>query len=215
MDAAKPQTIRAIASISVISIVAAVLVTGSYEISYERIEENRRARLLNTLHEVLDPASHDNDLTKTRLTVRDPELLGATKPVDVFIATRSNQPVAAIFSSIAPRGYNGPIALLVAISADGSVSGVRVTDHNETPGLGDAVEIEKTDWVLGFEGTTLTSPAAADWTVGQDGGSFDAITGATVTPRAVVNGVRRTLLYFERHKEELFSAAATMGSTDE
>ena len=205
MGAPDSQTLRALLSISLIAVTAAVLVTGSHEISRERIEENRRERLLRTLHEVLDPASHDNELTSSRRSVLDLELLGSAEPVDVFIATQSGRPVAALFSSIAPRGYNGPIRLLVGVTAEGTVSGVRVTDHNETPGLGDAVDIGKSDWVLGFEGASLTSPPPANWAVEQDNGSFDALTGATVTPRAVVDGVRRTLLYFERNKQELFS----------
>lgn len=215
MATPKLQAPRALASISLISIIAAILVTGSHEFSYERIEENRRAHLILTLNEVLDPSSHDNDLIGSQFFVQDLELLGSTEPVDVFIATKSGLPIAALFSSIAPRGYNGPIQLLVGVTADGMVSGVRVTDHNETPGLGDAIEIGKSNWVLGFEGVTLMSPPPADWAVEQDKGSFDALTGATVTPRAVVDGVRKTLLYFELHKQELFSTTATTGIADE
>jgi len=203
-----------------ITVIAAVLVTGSHEISHERIEENRHARLLRTLHQVLNPSSHDNELTRNRRAVRDLELLGSSDPVDVFIATREERPVAALFSSVAPRGYNGRIHLLIGITDDGIVTGVRVTSHNETPGLGDAIEIEKSDWIRGFEGTSLSSPPLDDWAVSRDDGRFDAITGATVTPRAVVNGVKNTLLYFHRHKDELFaeptgSSSLADESTDE
>jgi electron transport complex protein RnfG len=210
MATRSPYTLRAFASISLIAVAAALLVTGSYEVSHERILDNRRARLVRTLHEVLDPERHDNDLAESRISVRDVELLGSEEPVDVFIATQQGQAVAALFSSVAPRGYNGPIHLLVGVNIDGTVSGVRVTNHNETPGLGDAIEIEKSDWILSFEGTSLTAPA--DWTVSRDSGSFDALTGATVTPRAVVDGVRKTLLYFQRHQHELFRDPSS-GST--
>lgn len=205
MASSKQRTLRAIASVTAIAVSAAVLVTGSYEISYERIEENHQARLLRTLHQVLDPASHDNELTQNRRAVRDLKLLGSSDPMDVFIATREGRPAAALISSVAPRGYSGPIHLLIGIAADGTVTGVRVTSHSETPGLGDAIEIEKSDWILGFEGTSLSSPPLDDWAVSQDNGLFDAITGATVTPRAVVDGVKNALLYFQRHKDELFS----------
>lgn len=205
MASSKQRTLRAIASVTAIAVSAAVLVTGSYEISYERIEENHQTRLLRTLHQVLDPASHDNELTQNRRAVRDLKLLGSSDPMDVFIATREGRPTAALISSVAPRGYSGPIHLLIGIAADGTVTGVRVTSHSETPGLGDAIEIEKSDWILGFEGTSLSSPPLDDWAVSQDNGLFDAITGATVTPRAVVDGVKNALLYFQRHKDELFS----------
>jgi electron transport complex protein RnfG len=206
------QTVRAIALISAIAVVAAVLVTGSYEISHERIEENRQARLLDMLHQVLDSSAHDNELTQSRQAVRDLELLGSADPIDVFVATREGRPVAALFSSIAPRGYHGPIHLLIGIAYDETITGVRVTSHTETPGLGDAIEIEKSDWILGFDGTNLSSPPLDDWAVSRDDGWFDAITGATVTPRAVVTSVRNTLLYFQQHKDELFRAAPSNGS---
>ncbi len=127
MASSKQRTLRAIASVTAIAVSAAVLVTGSYEISYERIEENHQARLLRTLHQVLDPASHDNQLTQNRRAVRDLTLLGSSDPMDVFIATREGRPTAALLSSVAPRGYSGPIHLLIGISADGTVTGVRVT----------------------------------------------------------------------------------------
>ena len=206
------QTVRAIALISVIAVVAAVLVTGSYEISHERIEKNRQARLLDMLHQVVDSSAHDNELTQRRLAVQDLELLGSADPVDVFVATREGRPVAAIFSSIAPRGYHGPIHLLIGITYDETVTGVRVTSHTETPGLGDAIEIEKSGWILDFDGTSLSSPPLGDWAVSRDDGWFDAITGATVTPRAVVTSVRNTLLYFQQHKDELFRAMPSNGS---
>lgn len=205
MASPEQPTLRALASVTAIAVSAAVLVTGSYEISHERIEENRQAQLLRTLHQVLDPASHDNELTQNRRVVRDLELLGTSEPVEIFIATRAGRPVAALISSVAPRGFSGPIHLLIGIAADGTVTGVRVTSHTETPGLGDDIEIEKSDWILSFEGTSLSAPPLEDWAVRQDNGRFDAITGATVTPRAVVDAVKNTLLYFQRHKDELFS----------
>lgn len=205
MASSKQRTLRAIASVTAIAVSAAVLVTGSYEISYERIEENHQARLLRTLHQVLDPASHDNELTQNRRAVRDLKLLGSSEPMDVFIATREGRPIAALISSVAPRGYSGPIHLLTGIAADGTVTGVRVTSHSETPGLGDVIEIEKSGWILSFDGTSLLSPPLDGWAAGQDGGQFDAITGATVTPRAVIDGVKNTLLYFQRHKDTLFT----------
>jgi electron transport complex protein RnfG len=202
----KLSTARALLSLTAIAVIAAILVTGSYELSFERIQENRQARLLETLHQVLDPSSHDNDLTRSRQSVLDLELLGSEEPVDVFVATNNGRAVAAIFSSVAPRGYNGPIRLLIGVTASGHVTGVRVTDHNETPGLGDVIEIEKTTWIRVFDGATLNPTQPQDWAVRQDGGRFDAITGATVTPRAVIDGVKNTLLYFQRYKDRLFSS---------
>ncbi|MGI9257245.1 MAG: electron transport complex subunit RsxG [Gammaproteobacteria bacterium] len=213
MDETDPKIFPAVASIAAIATVAALLVSGSYELSRDRIEVNRQEQLLQSLHELVDAASYDNELTASRMSVIDVELLGTAEPVDVFIATQNGQPVAAIFSSIAPRGYIGPISLLVGISADAVVTGVRVTDHRETPGLGDAIDLDKSNWILGFTGTSLSAPEIGEWFVQADGGEFDSITGATVTPRAVVKSVRDTLLYFERNRETLFSNY--LGTVDE
>src|SRR5690606_27069458 len=104
----------------------------------------------------------------------------------------------------APNGYGGAIRLLVGIREDGTVAGVRVIDHRETPGLGDGIEIEKSDWMTDFEGRSLGDPPVQRWRVKKDGGEFDQFTGATITPRAVVTAVRNALIYFRTHRQALF-----------
>ncbi len=113
-----------------------------------------------------------------------------------------------MFASVAPHGYNAEIRLLIGISPSGTVTGVRAVSHRETPGLGDAIEVDKSDWIRQFDGTSLQMPPPAAWAVRKDeGGQFDSITGATVTSRAVVNAVKNTLLYFDRHRDEIYAAA--------
>jgi electron transport complex protein RnfG len=193
-------------------------VTASHTLSKDRIVANERARLLASLHSVLDPRLQELGLVPTRITVRDAELLGSSEPIDVFVATEQGRPVAVILAPIAPEGYNAPIRLLVGVSPEGVLTGVRVLGHRETPGLGDLIEIRKSDWLRQFDGRSLGDPPLELWAVDKDDGAFDSITGATVTPRAVVKGIRNTLLYFERHKEEMFEAAriaAAAESADE
>jgi len=113
-------------------------------------------------------------------------------------------PVAAVFAPVAPDGYNGNIRLLVAVRLDGTLAGVRVLAHRETPGLGDNIEAERSDWILGFSGKSLQDPKADSWKVQRDGGVFDQFTGATITPRAVVKAVKNTLLYYQEHGQKLF-----------
>ncbi len=196
---------RAFLLITLTALIAGSLMTLSDELSRERIAANQRARLLATLNEIIDPALYDNDLTENRRFVNAPDLLGTSDPVEVFIATANGEAVAALFATIAPRGYNGPINLLVGVTVDGTVTGVRVTGHRETPGLGDAIELSKGNWIEGFAATSLNSPALADWRVSKDGGYFDSITGATVTPRVIVEAVRNTLIYVRDYGEELFA----------
>ena len=104
------------------------------------------------------------------------------------------------------------IHLLIGVSRDGVLTGVRAVSHRETPGLGDAIDVQKSKWITHFDGKSLASPARERWAVDKDDGDFDSITGATVTSRAVVKGVKNALLYFERHRDELFSAAAAARS---
>jgi electron transport complex protein RnfG len=187
---------------------AVLLTRGAYDWSHERIAMNQRARLVARLNSVLDPALRARDLTTTRLSLTDSKLLGASAPVDVFVIADHGRPVATVFASIAPHGYNAPIDLLIGIGSDARVTGVRAVRHRETPGLGDAIDTAKTHWIEQFDGRSLNDPPPEAWAVKQDEGHFDSITGATVTSRAVVAAVKNALLYFERHRDEIYRAAA-------
>ncbi len=184
------------------------MVTSAYDWSRERIAANERARVVARLNSVLDGSLRGRDLTTTRLGITDPELLGSDDPVDVFVISDAVEPVAVLFASVAPHGYNAAINLLIGVSPAGAVTGVRAVRHRETSGLGDAIDAAKSDWIEQFNGKSLANPEAALWAVMQDDGEFDAITGATVTSRAVVAAVQNALLYFEQHRTDLYAAAA-------
>jgi electron transport complex protein RnfG len=194
--------------VAAIATAAAVLVTASWEFSHERIAANQRARLLASLSSVLDERLLERDLDPVLITAEDEALLGSDDPIDIFVPVDGTEPLAVIFASIAPGGYNAPIYLLIGIDVrSGEITGVRVVSHRETPGLGDLIDIEKSDWLLQFDGASVNDPAAVDWALTRDEGVFDSITGATVTPRAVVQAVHNTLLYFDAHRDELIAAA--------
>ena len=108
-----------------------------------------------------------------------------------------------ILPTTAPDGYSGDIRLLVGIQANGAITGVRVLEHRETPGLGDKIDARVSDWILGFDGKSLSTPLPPQWQVVKDGGEFDQLVGATVTPRAVVNAVRRALQFFDVNEEAI------------
>jgi len=192
---------------------AALIVSASYDFSKDRIAANQRARLLESLHSVLDPSLRERDLATIRLSVTDEELLGDDEPVDVFVALENRQPVATVFASVAPHGYNAPIRLLIGIAPSGTVTGVRAVSHRETPGLGDAIEVDKSNWIRQFDGASLQMPPPEAWGVKKDeSGEFDSLTGATVTSRAVVNAVKNALVYFEQHRDEVYAAALSQPS---
>ncbi len=195
------------------SVVGTGLVALTYEGTAERIAENERLALLRNLHQIISSDSHDNDIYADVITVNDKTMLGSHNGVNIYRARQGGQPVAAVINSVAPDGYNGTIKLLVGINYDGSLAGVRVVNHRETPGLGDGIEAERSDWVLGFNGHSLFNPESEGWKVKKDGGVFDQFTGATITPRAVVKAVYNTLRYYQQHREALFADGVT--TTDE
>lgn len=183
------------------------LVAFTFDNTHERIAANEREALLRNLHVLVPPERHDNDIFTDTIEVTDPDLLGTPRPVTVYRARKDGRPVAAILAPVAPDGYSGEIRLLVAIEADGRLAGVRVAGHRETPGLGDAIEAARSDWILGFEGRSLGDPDEKGWAVKKDGGVFDQFTGATITPRAVVKAVKKALVYFDRNRQTLFAEA--------
>ncbi|WLI77241.1 electron transport complex subunit RsxG [Kosakonia sp. H02] len=151
--------------------------------------------------QVIPGDSYNNVLQQSCYRVSDPALgKGQHK---VWIARQDDKPVAAVLESTAPDGYSGAIQLLVGTDFNGTVLGVRVTEHHETPGLGDKIELRISDWITYFSGKKIDGPADHHFAVKKDGGDFDQFTGATITPRAVVNAVKRTGLYAMTLPEQL------------
>lgn len=183
------------------------LVAFTYDNTRERIAANERETLLRKLHALIAPGSHDNDLFADTLLIDDPALAGTQAPVTAYRARKDNRPVALILAPVAPDGYSGSIRLLVGINYNGTLAGVRVIAHRETPGLGDGIEEDRSDWIYGFDGKSLENPPLEQWEVKKDGGRFDQMTGATITSRAVLKAVRKSLLYYRAHRDELFAPA--------
>ena len=184
------------------SVLGMGLVTWVHDSTAARIEENQRQTLLHSLQNLIPADHYDNDLLADAVQISLSER--GLKPVTVYRARKSGKPVAAVFSTVAPDGYSGEIRLLVAVKADGSLAGVRVLEHKETPGLGDLIDESKSRWILGFDGLSLGNPPEKQWKVKRDGGSFDQFTGATVTPRAVVEAVKNILSFFKANQEKVF-----------
>ena len=153
--------------------------------------------LRDSLAEVLPPGFADNDLLKDKL-----EIERGGVPVTVYRARSGGKVKGAVFR-VAERGYAADIQILMAVDSDGRCLGVRVMKHSETPGLGDKIEAKKSDWIKAFSGKSLGSPAADKWAVKKDGGVFDQFAGATITPRAVVKGVKGGLEFFTRHRQQI------------
>jgi H+/Na+-translocating ferredoxin:NAD+ oxidoreductase subunit G len=191
-------------TLAIIAAVLTALVALVASFTRERIASNEQAWIRQRLDALVPPATHDNDLLADSISVVAPDLLGSAQPVKIYRARRAGAPVAAVLRPIAPDGYRGPIELLVAIGQDGRLIGVQVIRHQETPGLGDAFESRDVHWLDRFRGRSLTDPPTQRWTVRRDGGDFDAFTGATITPRAIVKAVRNALEYYQRNSQRIF-----------
>ncbi len=168
-----------------------------------RIAENRRQAILKNLNKLIPDDQHDNDLLADTIEMND-KLLGSNEPVTVYLARKNNMPVAALYTVIAPDGYSGKIWILMGVKENGTLAGIHIISHRETPGLGDAIDAEKSKWDQQFSNKSLTQPADIKWKVKKDGGSFDQLTGATITPRAVVKAIHNGLLFFEKNHAKLF-----------
>jgi electron transport complex protein RnfG len=187
------------------ALVGTGLVAVTYTSTRDIIAEAQRAALEASLNQLVPADRYDNRVTEDVIEVVSPEWLGTDQPVAVYRARKNGQPVALFATPFAPDGYSGPIQLLIGVYADGTLAGVRVLAHKETPGLGDAIEERRSPWILTFAGKSLADPPPEQWRVKRDGGVFDQFTGATITPRAVVKATGRFLEYFQNHRELLFA----------
>ncbi len=186
----------------------ALIGTGLVAITYtgtkDTIAEAQRAALEASLNQLVPADRYDNRVVEDRIEVVATEL-GTDEPVVFYRARKNGQPVALFATLVAPDGYSGPIQMLIGVYADGTLAGVRVLAHKETPGLGDGIEERRSLWIRAFTGKSLANPTPEHWKVKRDGGVFDQFTGATITPRAVVKATGRFLGYFEGHREALFA----------
>ncbi|WED20908.1 electron transport complex subunit RsxG [Vibrio sp. JC009] len=190
------------------------LVAVTNYLTADKIAEQERKQLITQLNQVIPHELHDNALHQECTLVRS-DLLGTAESMPVYIAKINGQPSGAAVEAIAPDGYNGSIKIIVGMDINGTVTGSRVLAHNETPGLGDKIDIRVTDWILGFNGKTVTAENRDDWKVKKDGGQFDQFTGATITPRAVVKAVKNSVTFYKQNQSTLFSQPLNCGEKDD
>ncbi len=163
--------------------------------------------------QLLPTSLFNNELLNDSIDLNSGEL-GNTEVTKLYRARLNGEPSAVILQTTAPDGYSGEIKLLIAIKANGELAGVRVLAHKETPGLGDYIEIQHGNWILNFNGLSLNKIKSDGWRVKKDGGQFDYVTGATITPRAVVKAVHQALVYFSQHQQTMFANTNTSKETN-
>lgn len=193
--------------------VTTAVISFTYVSTKDEIALRKKEKLLSVLNEVVPPAIYDNRFF-ANCTVVTSDMLGPKDHQRVYRALKDGTPVAVAIETTAPNGYGGAIDLVIGVDINGEVLGVRAVEHQETPGLGDKIELAISDWILSFTGKSYTDDNAQQWRVKKDGGQFDQFTGATITPRAVVGKVADTLQYFTNNKQQLFSQANNCDQPD-
>ena len=201
---------RTAAILFVFVIVFTGLLSAAYQWTKPAIEASAAEEKMKLVNEVLPRSDYDNALLDDTLALPATPELGLAEPSTLYRARRGGQPVALLFEAVAPDGYAGKIRLLIALRADGTVAGVRVTQHKETPGLGDYIEPKKDKdkahpWIGQFQNLVITQTVDKDWKVRKDGGRFDYHAGATVTPRAIIKAVYKAVQWANANRDLLFA----------
>ncbi len=193
------QIVKTAAILTAFALVCTAVVTLTHILTAPEIAKQKELAILKTLNEIIADELYDNNLAQDcQLSIDEQGF-----PIKVFHARSDDKIVASAIETIVLDGYTGRIDLIVALDSNAKVLGVRTTQHKETPGLGDKVELKKSAWILSFNDKEVTEKNQSQWQVKKDGGSFDQFTGATITPRAVIKGVKRTVLWFQAQQAHL------------
>lgn len=211
----EPTAVTMAARTSVILFVFVIVFTGllagAYLWTKPALDASAAEEKMKLIDEVLPRSTYDNDLLKDAIALPANPLLGTDEETLAYRARKGSQPVALVFEAVAPDGYSGKIRLILAVNFDASIAGVRVTQHRETPGLGDYIEPKKDKnkerpWITQFNGHAYAATTDREWKVKKDGGQFDSIAGATVTPRAVIKAVRKATKYVAENQAQLYAS---------
>ncbi|WP_261884684.1 electron transport complex subunit RsxG [Vibrio pomeroyi] len=186
------------------------LVAVTHYLTKDQIKQQEQAQLLSVLNQVIPHDLHDNELFSS-CTLVQAEELGTEQAMPAYIAKLNGEPSAIAIEAIAPDGYNGAIKVIVGMKIDGTILGTRVLSHQETPGLGDKIDLRVSDWILSFAGKQVTDSNLDRWKVRKDGGDFDQFTGATITPRAVVKSVKKAVQYVNQNNQALLAQPLNCG----
>ena len=191
--------------LALFAVCTTALIAGTFLFTKDKITLQKRMAEERALLEIVPRSRHDNSMLDDTLDAGpDADGLGLAEGRKIYLARAQGQVVAAIIPAVAPDGYSGVIDMIVGVNRDGSIAGVRVLAHRETPGLGDKVDLKKSDWIMEFDGRSLQNPEQEGWAVKKDKGVFDQFTGATITPRAVVSATLRVLQFVEANRNTLF-----------
>jgi len=205
--------LRTAAILLLFTIAFTTLMAQMYQLTRPVIEATMQDAKRRLIAEVLPAGSYDNDLLADAVELPPTAALGLDAPTRVYRARRGGAPVALVFEAAAPDGYSGRIGLILAVTADGRLAAVRVTQHKETPGLGDYIDPKKDKnkarpWITQFDGRHFDETPREKWRVKKDGGAFDQQAGATISARAVTRATGRALAWALENAAALYALPA-------
>ncbi len=183
--------------IIIIGLICGLIITITALLTREQITLNEKADTIEMIRTVM-PLEFNNNLYGDWMDVSE---LSTT----VYRARKDGENVGLVFMPVTTTGYKGEIKIAIGVSYDGVISGVRIIEHRETEGLGDKIDQRKSNWITNFANRSLTNTANVDWAVSNDGGQFDQLSGATISPRSVINAVKNTLSYYEINRDSLYN----------
>lgn len=198
-------TVRTASNLLFFTVIGTAILAFTFNLTYELIAQSEDAAKLKLINQIVPAARYDNDLIKDGITLPPTPQLGTEKDTIAYLGRLKGEPSVIVLEAIAPDGYSGKIGMIVAINYDGTINGVRVVTHKETPGLGDYIDIAKNAWINLFATASHQRLQENDWKVKKDGGQIDYMAGATITPRAVAKAVHNALHYFEENRSRLFA----------
>ncbi|HIF50753.1 MAG TPA: RnfABCDGE type electron transport complex subunit G [Thiotrichaceae bacterium] len=188
--------------LTITSFVCFIIIFTVHILTKDKISINKERTALAVINEVI-PVEYDNDLFHDKITIDVPVYINNTNRITVYRARVNNQPVALSLMPVISKGYNGNINLVIGVSYDGNLLGVRIINHNETPGFGDQAHQDNSDWLLGFKGYSLET-AEKKWAIKKDDGEFDQLSGATITSRSIINIIYKTLEYYSENRDKFY-----------
>lgn len=196
------QKLKSILPLTITSIICFIVITIVHHFTKEKIEFNREQAALAVISEVL-PIKYDNNLFQDKLDIDVPTYLNNTNKLSIYRARLNKQPVAVSLMPVMTKGYNGNISLIIGISYEGKLTGVKILKHNETEGFGNQAHQDKSDWLIGFNDQSLES-SKKNWAIKKDEGEFDQLSGATITSRSIINILYKTLEYYSEHRDKFY-----------
>lgn len=189
--------LKMIITLTIVAGIAATALAKIYDVTKDAIAEAKRQEVLRAIKTVLPAYDNEPDKDIVEL-VTGRNKKGEEEKTTFYRGKKGGEFVGVAFKSLSMEGYSGLIEVMVGIDPEGTVTAIEIVSHAETPGLGDKIAFK---WFEDrYKGKNLEN---AVWLVKKDGGDFDQLTGATISPRAVTQAVKKALDFFVANKSEI------------